>query len=556
MNANSTMSRLLFRGVINFILIISSLLLFEFIAYILVDHVDVDVRSLNSLMFMDGEEPVLKFVKDPVLGYRLLNNNSSDSLFIDQWGGATTKTKQDDVFRIVCLGGSTTFGTCSDQYTNYPAQLKALFNQVYSNCEKRVEVINAGTMGYNSWHSLLRAQNELDTMQPDLYLVMDGLNDVITSMSSNENTRDQMEILTSQVNLGSHERTSILARLNSFLWCSSLYRFMHKCINRLRQGDLGNKSDVNSHIVQFGYQNNMEALIKHARYKGIGIALINYPWIVQQNETFAEANRRVPYGLTEKYFSYFQTGREYIAKTNQSIAKKWNIPLADPQPIIDTVTIGGNIHRTYCDSVHFTRMGNSIIASTVFNVLQSYEPLKLFLNACHQTNTAEVLEANFRSQALHPFYLGGCRFPNDTKQAFALNVLDQTGIRLMQSETPLWQVYTPEDPTVPGKIRIEVGFGTSSAELRIDDFNAIFYPRFSSADETITLTLWDGAVHRVTHPKGAEAKGWSEISERFGLRLPKPDSGTGNMEIEMTGHSQLWINDGKIFFFNSPEVRP
>lgn len=78
-------------------------------------------------------------------------------------------------FRIVCIGGSTTYTTrVKDYRLSYPALLeKELKNRGYSN----VDVVNAGVVGYSSWETLISLAFRVLDVQPDLIIVYHGIND-------------------------------------------------------------------------------------------------------------------------------------------------------------------------------------------------------------------------------------------------------------------------------------------------------------------------------------------------------------------------------------------
>jgi len=79
-------------------------------------------------------------------------------------------------FRIVCLGGSTTYTSfVDDPAGSYPAQLERSLRD--SGCEN-VRVINAGCQGWSSWESLLGFELRVLDLEPDLAIVYHGVNDV------------------------------------------------------------------------------------------------------------------------------------------------------------------------------------------------------------------------------------------------------------------------------------------------------------------------------------------------------------------------------------------
>lgn len=79
-------------------------------------------------------------------------------------------------FRIVCLGGSTTYSSqVEDPADGYPARLEqALHEAGY----RQVEVLNAGVPGYSSVESSIFLELKILDLEPDLIVVTHAANDV------------------------------------------------------------------------------------------------------------------------------------------------------------------------------------------------------------------------------------------------------------------------------------------------------------------------------------------------------------------------------------------
>jgi hypothetical protein len=92
-------------------------------------------------------------------------------------GAEITIPKPDDVFRIVAIGGSTTYGEFIEENDlTYPAQLEYVLREDYG--YENVEVINAGVPAYTSWESLVSLQFRVLDLDPDLIIIYDGVNDI------------------------------------------------------------------------------------------------------------------------------------------------------------------------------------------------------------------------------------------------------------------------------------------------------------------------------------------------------------------------------------------
>jgi len=84
--------------------------------------------------------------------------------------------KSDEEFRIVCIGGSTTYTTGVQDYKkSYPYLLQKELNQLGF---KHVKVINSGVGNWSSWESLINFQLRLLDLDPDLLVVYHATNDI------------------------------------------------------------------------------------------------------------------------------------------------------------------------------------------------------------------------------------------------------------------------------------------------------------------------------------------------------------------------------------------
>lgn len=87
-----------------------------------------------------------------------------------------TAEKPADVYRIVCLGGSTTYGRPFFDATSFPGWLRALLPAAQPS--RRWEVINAGGIAYASYRDA-GLMEELSRYAPDLFIVYTGHNEFL-----------------------------------------------------------------------------------------------------------------------------------------------------------------------------------------------------------------------------------------------------------------------------------------------------------------------------------------------------------------------------------------
>lgn len=92
-------------------------------------------------------------------------------------GEEITLPKPEGVYRIVAIGGSTTYGTGVARWQDsYPEQLERILRE--ESGDEQVEVINAGQTDYNTWESLTNLQFRVLDLEPDMVIIYHNVNDV------------------------------------------------------------------------------------------------------------------------------------------------------------------------------------------------------------------------------------------------------------------------------------------------------------------------------------------------------------------------------------------
>lgn len=94
-----------------------------------------------------------------------------------------TDQKPAGVFRVACLGDSTTFGWSVGEKETYPYQLE---RSLEKNCGAKVEVMNLGVTGYTSLQGRELMRTRVIEWRPDLVVFAFGPNDRLPALHSHE----------------------------------------------------------------------------------------------------------------------------------------------------------------------------------------------------------------------------------------------------------------------------------------------------------------------------------------------------------------------------------
>lgn len=136
-------------------------------------------KKYASIEQIHNKKNKLKFTPHPYLRYIPTPNytsgmNKHNSL--GYRGDEIEIPKPEGRFRIICIGGSTTYESDIDNYRmSYPYLLEKILKE---NGWHNVDVVNAGVGGWLSWESLINFELRVLDLAPDMIVIYDALNDV------------------------------------------------------------------------------------------------------------------------------------------------------------------------------------------------------------------------------------------------------------------------------------------------------------------------------------------------------------------------------------------
>ena len=132
--------------------------------------------SIDPKEFTFTPHPYLSYYPTPNYQKGLTSHNS-----LGYRNDEFSLEKPDEVYRIVALGGSSTYDvSIKDNAAIFTAQLEKMLKEDYG--YQNVQVINAGVPGYNSWEILVNLEFRVLDLDPDLVIIYEGTNDVHARM--------------------------------------------------------------------------------------------------------------------------------------------------------------------------------------------------------------------------------------------------------------------------------------------------------------------------------------------------------------------------------------
>lgn len=258
-------------------------------------------------------------------------------------GGVTPFEKDKDVFRILVLGGSNVWGQGIERVEDtFCAQLEVLLNA--QDRPLRIEVLNGGVRGYNSFQTMLFFTRYAHRFQPDLLLLYMNRNDVVSVRGLGRLRA-----------LLSHEEDAFpLTKLREILRHSSAYNLFTRRLARMRRDiplitsieettlkDVNPPEDVKA---------NMRDMAKKAEEIGARVALVLEFW----GEQLAE-------GAVDRRFTS-------VREATKALAEEEGLP------IFDAYAAFGRDYALYDvvfrhDPVHLTVFGHAELAKMLSEFL-------------------------------------------------------------------------------------------------------------------------------------------------------------------------------------------
>ncbi|MFT5283871.1 MAG: lysophospholipase L1-like esterase [Planctomycetota bacterium] len=293
------------------------------------------------------------FVRKPVPGSQSYATRINS---LGMRGKEMTVEKPPGVFRILCLGGSTTYGTAtSESRYSYPAQLETMLNSVAPE-GIRYQVGNCGVPGYLSNDSLINLQLRLLDYEPDALLIYHAANDsrpiqargFKSDYSHLRKPWSEEKLSTTELFLMRYWRT--FARLTRGTDPEEQLRSMgtHILVPNYRELHIASNVGVPPKGI-LAFRRNIKSIVGVAREHGIQTVL----------QTFAVCPSR------------FRQGNEHFFGTIRDLNITLRGYAAESEvPIIEVAEELYNRNELYDDWMHLNDEGSRVHAEIIFNSLR------------------------------------------------------------------------------------------------------------------------------------------------------------------------------------------
>ena len=512
----------------------------EFNAGIIVRHFGLSADKTRIFNAGNGRDNGFIVQYDERLGYRLTRPDADPALFEDSTGRTVSRAKPEGVFRILCLGGSTTYGVGADKTNSYPAQLEDLLRRVYGGCGRRFEVLNLGVMGYHSWHSRIRFEAELAGLQPDLVLIMDAVNDLVASTVVDDSLafaqeKDRLLRLTN-----SRERQGLLAAASKFLSDhSNMYQLLQAISRKAAAAAKPRPADADAasreRIERFGYRDNMARLVVDARGVGAGCALVDYPWLAVKS-----LPPNAPEVMRQAAEPLYVFGRDYFPQANDRVAREAGATVINPQPAFDAAVAAGpdRAGTLYFDEIHLTKYGNQLLARQILEQLPREPAFAAYVAGCEPADLQNAVKLD--DPRVH--FRNG--WPRQGEMPVPLALSETDNVSRDADEYAGHVRLAPAAPARPAVLRLRADTVFAPKAMPYTPYNTFWYPRVACDTDRVEVLSGDRLLFALSGTKECR---FTEAASRYGLDLPELAPGE-TVEVRLHGRAQAWLTGDSLFF--------
>lgn len=286
--------------------------------------------------------------------------------------------KKSGVYRILCIGGSTTRGVGTETDQSYPAFLQKIFDDKYP---ERVEVFNLGLHGATTEDFIERfykastyAQFGWKDLNPDLVILAPVWNDLYGAIYFSD--KDLLIAKLSWKDFLEHIKNNISSRcaLGYYIYKSSIVVYEKK-----KKYEHDNQiQDVDMFLSELKpakeiMQKNISKIIELWKKKNAEVYLMVFPGLVKESWTDDFLMNNLQENYSKEDFFSIRFGPFVQAadrKVILAVAKRYKIKCFDLSSLGDNFSEPVRM-RLFSDAIHMGPMLNHEIANSLFKNISS-----------------------------------------------------------------------------------------------------------------------------------------------------------------------------------------
>ena len=269
-----------------------------------------------------------------------------------------------NTYRILCIGGSTTANKALNNKDSYPKVLERILRERYPH--KKIEVFNGGRGWYTTKHSLIGYVTYYSDWNPDLVIVMHAINDICRSFSPPEYAIGEYN------DLWTHFYGASINGARPPTFEQHILKKFEIPINAWYAEFRSKEKDypVERYISLGVFENNLKKIIRYARHNKSKVVIVSQPSLYKEKMNNDElsalyfgktiANERISFMRIQ-----YPSARSFLQAMElfNETAKK--IALSEDAIIVDAAGKLEKSLENFRDDLHYTKNGAESLARVV-----------------------------------------------------------------------------------------------------------------------------------------------------------------------------------------------
>lgn len=271
--------------------------------------------------------------------------------------------KPKGVFRIICLGGSSTFGFRDSDVGTYPFLLQKLLRKE----GLKVEVINAGFPYYNTGSIVSLLKEELLNYKPDLITLYAAYNDTSWPLS--------VDFLGKTVLWIQAESVAFLLTSDYLSQSPSMAKLRRRLPEKIIPQKFP-RAELEEQLAPLAqrYRENVQAIVRSAKERQIPVVLIKQP-MTTDNDKYASVSYEEEY---RSIMNKLENGERltaaqvWMVKHHRLLEELEKIAQEEKLPMVNNIQIVDRDRRRLASWVHLTEEANQRLAEALAVVIKPY----------------------------------------------------------------------------------------------------------------------------------------------------------------------------------------
>jgi lysophospholipase L1-like esterase len=268
----------------------------------------------------------------------------------------------EDALRVLCLGGSSTYGPRLERDQTYPALLE---KKLSAQLGRKVSVHNAGVPWHTSLHSLLRYVTRLDDWKPHVVIVMHSFNDIFQASEgrlTSGHFRDDYGHFFGALGERVNREDRFNARLGAVLGEHWLMRTWYSDLRPAHAPKAMGRVDLLKPLP--AYRRHLGELMRRIRQDGAHAILLTEPYLYR-NDLSAADRKNLFYGYYYRDYAQVPAIAEQRAAMDRFNAAALEVARTAGATAYDLEAALPNSPEFLYDDVHYTIVGAKRVAELI-----------------------------------------------------------------------------------------------------------------------------------------------------------------------------------------------